>query len=99
MEGIVSLNLGFMMPSMQQLDGHWMEICILSFVFKRFGNQWRVKDYMCLLIPSICIFQKSLEPDFKVCLEDGFGDIDHDFARDGLTHCKLISHWLTGSDN
>lgn len=43
---------------------------------------------MCLFIPSICIFQ----PDFKVGLEDGFGDIDHDFAYDRLPHCKLISH-------
>lgn len=80
------------MPRMQQLDVYCMEICTLSLVFKHFGNQWRVKDCMSLLITSICIFQKSLEQVFKECLEDGFGDFDHDFSHDGLSHSKLINH-------
>lgn len=49
-------------------------------------------ERLSLLIPSICIFQKSLEQVFKACLEDGFEDLDHDFAHDGRSHPKLISH-------
>lgn len=52
---------------------------------------------MSLLILSIFIFQKTQEQIFKVYLEDGFGDLDHDFSCDGLSHSKLISHWLAGT--
>lgn len=69
------LRLKFTMPRMQQLDGYCMEISTLSFVFKHFGNQWGVKYCMSLWIPSISIFQKSLELVFEACLEDGFEDL------------------------
>lgn len=49
---------------------------------------------MSLLIPSISVCQKILQQVFKSYLENGSGDLSHDYSCDGLLHSKFIGHWL-----
>lgn len=86
MGGIFSLNLRFVMPRMQQLDGYCKAICTLLFVRVERERFYEFLD------PFHLYFPKSLEEVFKASLEDGFGDIDHDFAYDGHSHSKFASH-------